>query len=63
MPIMGQGARLGVRGSEKGGIRGTKTEDMNGTGNALAQERDPRRHTGQCPKSSSKNSMTVGIRN
>ena len=63
MPIMGWGARPGVQASEKGGIRGTKTEDTNGTGNALAQERDPCRHTGQRPKSPSKNSMTGGIMN
>ena len=63
MPIVGRGARFGVRATKKGGIRGTKTEDTNGTGNALAQERDPCRHTGQRPKSPSKNSMTVGIRN
>ena len=63
MPIMGRGARLGVRASEKGGIRGTKTEDTNGTRNALARERGRLKRTGQHPKSSSKITRTGGIRN
>ena len=63
MSIVGRGARFGVRATKKGGIKGTKTEDTNGTGNALAQERDPCRHTGQRPKSPSKNSMIGGTRN
>ena len=63
MPVVGLGARPKVQAGEKGGIRGTKTEDTNGMGNALARERDHRRRIGQRSKSPSKNIMTEGIRN
>ena len=63
MSIIGMGAHPRVQAGEKGGIKGTKTEGTNGTGNIQARDRDCCRRTSQRLKSTRKIILSGEIKN